>query len=203
MRPPSTVRTRGRRGTKSRSKSKTPPLLLHEHRPPQASDDHTNQPDAELELDLESLGLEDREIPPDKLTKLEKIGSGGFKDVYVGRFKGRRVAIAEFRDQLSSSVCCCHLMSIYVIDDVCQWTSRNSSYLAVSITQISSVLCVGLVSLHSHAKPFGQLGVSLPENPRESPVIIVSELCANGDLFDYVRNVPAPSLYKVVRPYCF
>lgn len=28
--------------------------------------------------------------------------------------------------------------------------------------------------------------------------MIVSELCANGDLFDYVRNVPAPSLYKVV-----
>lgn len=34
----------------------------------------------ELELDLESLGLEDREIPADKLTKLEKIGSGGFKE---------------------------------------------------------------------------------------------------------------------------
>lgn len=34
----------------------------------------------ELELDLESLGLEDREIPAEKLTKLEKIGSGGFKE---------------------------------------------------------------------------------------------------------------------------
>lgn len=34
----------------------------------------------ELELDLESLGLEDREISVDKLTKLEKIGSGGFKE---------------------------------------------------------------------------------------------------------------------------
>jgi hypothetical protein len=55
-------------------------------------------------LDLESLGLEDREIPPDKLTKLEKIGSGGFKDVFIGKFKGRRVAIAEFRDQLNSSM---------------------------------------------------------------------------------------------------
>lgn len=57
----------------------------------------------ELELDLESLGLDDREIPPDKLTKLEKIGSGGFKDVFIGRFRGRRVAIAEFRGQLSAS----------------------------------------------------------------------------------------------------
>lgn len=114
MRPPSTVRTRGRRGTKSRSKSKTPPLL---HRSPQGCDVHTNQPDAELELDLESLGLEDREIPPDKLTKLEKIGSGGFKDVYIGRFKGRRVAIAEFRDQLCSSVYRC-LSVLRVIDNV-------------------------------------------------------------------------------------
>ena len=34
----------------------------------------------ELEIDLESLGLEDREIPAEKLTKLEKIGSGGFKE---------------------------------------------------------------------------------------------------------------------------
>lgn len=29
--------------------------------------------------------------------------------------------------------------------------------------------------------------------------MIVSELCSNGDLFDYVRNVPAPSLKKTVR----
>ena len=57
----------------------------------------------ELELDLESLGLEDREIPPEKLQKLEKIGSGGFKDVFIGKFKGRRIAISEFRGQLSSS----------------------------------------------------------------------------------------------------
>ena len=28
--------------------------------------------------------------------------------------------------------------------------------------------------------------------------MIVSELCANGDLFDYVRNVNPPSLYRVV-----
>jgi hypothetical protein len=59
--------------------------------------------DEDLELDLESLGLEDREIPPDRLVKLEKIGSGGFKDVFVGKFKGRKVAIAEFRGHLTTS----------------------------------------------------------------------------------------------------
>jgi hypothetical protein len=46
---------------------------------------------------------------------------------------------------------------------------------------------------------FLQLGVSVPENTRETPVMIVSELCSNGDLFDYVRNVDPPSLYRVVR----
>jgi hypothetical protein len=29
--------------------------------------------------------------------------------------------------------------------------------------------------------------------------MIVSELCSNGDLFDYIRNVHAPTLHKVVR----
>ena len=47
--------------------------------------------------------MEDREIPLEKLTKLEKIGSGGFKDVYIGKFKGRKIAISEFRGGLSAS----------------------------------------------------------------------------------------------------
>ena len=33
--------------------------------------------------------------------------------------------------------------------------------------------------------------------------MIVSELCSNGDLFDYVRNVSPPHLSKVVcLPHC-
>lgn len=43
-----------------------------------------------------------------------------------------------------------------------------------------------------------QLGVSIPEDTRATPVMIVSELCSNGDLFDYVRNVNPPTLHKVV-----
>jgi mitogen-activated protein kinase kinase kinase 13 len=69
--------------------------------PPMSQNQKDGEP--ELELDLESLGLEDREIPPDKLQKLEKIGSGGFKDVFIGKFKGRKIAISEFRGQLSAS----------------------------------------------------------------------------------------------------
>ncbi|EGN95578.1 hypothetical protein SERLA73DRAFT_186672 [Serpula lacrymans var. lacrymans S7.3] len=136
-----------------------------EPRTPPLSRDIGREAEPELELDLESLGLEDREIPPEKLTKLEKIGSGGFKDVYIGKFKGRRVAIAEFRDQLSP----------------------------MDIKELK------LLGGFDHANIVRFLGVSIPENTRETPVMIVSELCSNGDLFDYVRNVPAPSLHKVIN----
>ncbi|KEP53862.1 tyrosine kinase family catalytic domain protein [Rhizoctonia solani 123E] len=119
----------------------------------------------ELEIDLEELGLEDKEIPADKLVKLEKIGSGGFKDVYIGRLRGRaKVAIAEFRGQLS----------------------------AMDIKELK------LLKDFDHPNVVRFLGVSIPENPRDTPVMMVSELCANGDLFDYIRNVPVPPLRKVI-----
>ncbi len=96
-----------RRKTHSDATSTSTPVLMRSNR------QHTDEPrtpipgkekeSEELELDLESLGLEDREIPPERLTKLEKIGSGGFKDVFIGKFKGRKIAISEFRGQLSAS----------------------------------------------------------------------------------------------------
>lgn len=95
-----------RRGS-SKGKSITPPVLrthvhIDEPRTPPLSSAQRER-DEDLELDLESLGLEDREIPPERIVKLEKIGSGGFKDVFVGKFKGRKVAIAEFRGHLTTS----------------------------------------------------------------------------------------------------
>lgn len=113
VQPPSTVRRR-RKSSSGGAKSKTPPVLLRSHHfhadeprtPPLSTPTRGTgsggKDEAELELDLESLGLDDREIPPEKLTKLEKIGSGGFKDVFIGKLKGRRVAISEFRGQLSA-----------------------------------------------------------------------------------------------------
>lgn len=106
VRPPSTNKKRKRAKITSSTMTTTPVLLRSEH----IHDDEPRTPvpsgkeaEQELELDLESLGLEDREIPPEKLAKLEKIGSGGFKDVFIGKFKGRRVAISEFRGTLSAS----------------------------------------------------------------------------------------------------
>lgn len=72
----------------------TPPT----HSEPESSKRTTEQ---DLNLDLAELGLEDHTIRPEQLQKLERIGSGGFKDVFVGKLRGRRVAISEFREHLS------------------------------------------------------------------------------------------------------
>ncbi|KAG8760808.1 hypothetical protein FRC14_001836 [Serendipita sp. 396] len=124
-----------------------------------------NAEEPELEFDLGSLGLEDREIPFDKLVKKEKIGSGGFKDVYSGTLKGRKVAIAEFRGHLTAM----DIKELQVLRDLVH---------------------PNIVKFH---------GVSVPENTKETPVVMVSELCTNGDLFDYIRNEPAPPLKIVLR----
>jgi hypothetical protein len=113
VRAPSTAR-RGR--TRRSAVASGTPVLLRS----QGDQFHTDEPrtpvpnqkEEDLELDLESLGLEDREIPPEKIVKLEKIGSGGFKDVFIGKFKGRRIAIAEFRGTLSSSKSLCPLCRV-------------------------------------------------------------------------------------------
>ncbi|KAG6879253.1 hypothetical protein C0992_004082 [Termitomyces sp. T32_za158] len=176
VRPSSNSRRRRRNGHKSSTEDSRPVLLRSGHTivdetmtpvPTQQQKDKDRlerEPDQELELDLESLGLEDREIPPEKIQKLEKIGSGGFKDVFIGKFKGRKIAISEFRGQLS----------------------------AMDIKELK------LLGGFDHPNIVRFLGVSIPENTRETPVMIVSELCSNGDLFDYVRNVNPPTLHKVL-----
>ncbi|KAN0064757.1 hypothetical protein ACQY0O_001814 [Thecaphora frezii] len=123
-------------------------------------------------LDLESLGLLDKEIPPNKLEKLEKIGSGGFKDVYVGRYRisktrVSRVAIADIRDQLTE----------------------------MDIKELS------LLRDLKHENIVRFIGVSIPPDGGKTsvPCMIVSELCVNGDLFDYIRNTSAPSDAEVFR----
>ncbi|KAH8798069.1 kinase-like domain-containing protein [Flagelloscypha sp. PMI_526] len=159
--------TRPGRGRHSSSEPWAPLRLQSD--PPEMNelDPNTLPPkesEPELELDLESLGLDDREIPYDQLVKLEKIGSGGFKDVFIGKLRGRKVAIAEFRGQLN----------------------------AMDIKELK------LLSKFNHPNVVRFHGVSIPENTRETPVMIVSELCSNGDLFDYVRNVPPPPFHRVL-----
>lgn len=97
---PQTRSSRGRGSKGSKGKVET-----HVHPPQTPPVSNPRDTDPDVDLDLESLGLHDREIPPDKIVKLSKIGSGGFKDVFVGKLKTRKVAIAEFRGQLNASEC--------------------------------------------------------------------------------------------------
>ncbi|KAK4684469.1 hypothetical protein P7C73_g5703, partial [Tremellales sp. Uapishka_1] len=149
---------------------KTTPVLLRDHvhasdpdTPPLSSEDaKTNEGD--LGLDLSGLGLEDSMIKPNLLQKLEKIGSGGFKDVYVGKLRGRKVAISEFRGHLSE----------------------------MDIRELK------LLAEFSHPNIVKFKGVCIPEDTSQIPCMLVSELCENGDLFDYIRNVPCPPLKRLL-----
>ncbi|KEI40814.1 uncharacterized protein L969DRAFT_46102 [Mixia osmundae IAM 14324] len=114
-------------------------------------------------LDLESLDLLDKEIPHDKLHKLEKIGSGGFKDVYAGRYRNVKVAIGDLRGHLTEN----------------------------------DIKELGLLRDLRHPNVVRFIGISIPPT-RDIPCMIVTELCQNGDLFDYIRNVPAPPLTKMI-----
>lgn len=63
------------------------PVLMREHvhaedpaTPARSEDDATKTCENDLNLDLQELGLEDFNIKPEFLQKLDKIGSGGFKE---------------------------------------------------------------------------------------------------------------------------
>ncbi|WFC97003.1 non-specific serine/threonine protein kinase [Malassezia brasiliensis] len=137
---------------------KAVPDPAHQAEPPApAGEDEVHQ------VDLEQLELHDHEIPPEKLEKLEKIGSGAFKDVYVGRYhlsrtRVTKVAISDLRNQLTDM----DIKELQFLRDL----------------------------RHENIVRF--IGVSVPTPPHPVPIMIVSELCSNGDLFDYIRNTPAP-----------
>jgi len=148
------------------------PVLLRTHlhgagpaTPPRTDEEAAAAQDNELNLDLQELGLEDFTIKPELLVKLEKIGSGGFKDVYVGKYRGRKVAISEFRGHLSE----------------------------MDIRELK------LLAEFRHPNIVRFRGICIPEDSSQVPCMLISELCENGDLYDYIRNVTPPSLKKVLK----
>ncbi|GAA5932850.1 serine/threonine kinase [Sporobolomyces koalae] len=155
----------------SRRTSKDTPLLMRAEHPaspdkprtPKNSKEREQQEDVNA-LDLESLQLQDKEIPPEKLTKLELVGSGGFKDVYKGTYRRRTIAICDIRGHLTD----------------------------MDIKEL------GLLRDLRHENIVQFIGVSIPKQPSAVPVMIVTELCANGDLFDYIRGVEAPPLRGIL-----
>lgn len=120
-------------------------------------------------LDLESLQLLDHEIPPENLEKIERIGTGGFKDVYLGRYhvsrtRSIKVAISDIRNEITDM----DLKELRLLRDL----------------------------RHENIVHF--IGVSIPPPPRLVPCMIITELCINGDLFDYIRNTPPPPDSEIV-----
>ncbi|GAA5877545.1 hypothetical protein JCM16303_003373 [Sporobolomyces ruberrimus] len=155
----------------SRRTSKDTPLLMRAQHPVSPDKPRTVDCSKEREhqedvnaLDLESLQLQDKEIPPEKLTKLELVGSGGFKDVYKGTYRRRTIAICDIRGHLTD----------------------------MDIKEL------GLLRDLRHENIVQFIGVSIPKPPSAVPVMIVTELCANGDLFDYIRGVEAPQFREIL-----
>ncbi|KAA1129911.1 hypothetical protein PGTUg99_009018 [Puccinia graminis f. sp. tritici] len=117
--------------------------------------------DLDVLLDLEDLKLSDKEIPPEKLTREHKVGSGSFKDVYMGRYRNFRVAICDLRGRLTD----------------------------MDIKEL------GLLRDLRHPNIVRFIGVSIGGT---IPCTIVTELCRNGDLYDYIRKIPCPSYVQIL-----
>ena len=140
-----------------------------------------------------------RSHPTRPITKLSKIGSGGVKDVFVGKLGTQRVAIEEFRGQLNTSGYQVRLSTFP--------ESLMAPLLAVDIKLLGDfnhpnivrfVRIPTTVFFYFPLMSCLQLGVSIPVNTKDTPITIISKLCSNGDLFDYLRGSPVPAVRRMV-----
>ncbi|CAG8437339.1 4627_t:CDS:10 [Scutellospora calospora] len=118
---------------------------------------------------MTSLFLDDddlaREIRYSELEIGRKLGSGGFKDCYIGRYKGESVAIGELR--------------------VANFSDTDFKEIKHEINVLKQL---------RHENIIRFIGVST----NTKHLCIVTELCDNGDLFDYMRLSPKPSFTQMI-----
>lgn len=100
-------------------------------------------------------------------------------------------------------------MSIYVLKKANADRALSCSYegkyrnVKVAIADIRGHLTendlkeLGLLRDLRHTNVVRFIGVSIPTE-KNVPVSIITELCSNGDLFDYIRNRPPPAFEKIV-----
>ncbi|KAF0425739.1 kinase-like protein [Gigaspora margarita] len=118
---------------------------------------------------LTSLLLDDddlsRDIPYEELEIGKKLGSGGFKDCYMGRYKGEFVAIGELR--------------------IANFSDSDFKEIRHEISVLKQL---------RHDNIIRFIGVST--NTRH--LCIITELCENGDMFDFMRAYPKPSFAQQI-----
>ncbi|KAK7002113.1 kinase-like domain-containing protein, partial [Favolaschia claudopus] len=104
----------------------------------------------------------DHEIRLVDLEILKKIGSGGYKDVFLGTLHSEPVAIGQFRERV---------------------TARGMQELKIlaALDHPNIVAFFGLAFCEVSAVTF-----------------LVTEYCSNGDLHEYIKTQPAPSLSHAI-----
>ncbi|KAG0012720.1 hypothetical protein BGZ81_001427 [Podila clonocystis] len=105
------------------------------------------------------------EISYDQLTVGRKLGSGGFKDCYAGKYMGEDVAIGELRVQ---------------------------NFTETDIKEMKHEINVLKQLRHENIVRF----IGVCTNVRH--LCIVTELCENGDLYDYMRKNRKPSFGQLI-----
>ena len=96
-----------------------------------------------IELDLQQLGLDNKEINSNLIEKRDKIGSGGFKDVYIGLIRRKYCAIADIRGDLSES----DIKELQVLSKLNH--PNIVKFIGVSIPEDKSVPCMLISELCS------------------------------------------------------
>ncbi|KAF9975283.1 hypothetical protein BGZ73_001133 [Actinomortierella ambigua] len=105
------------------------------------------------------------EISYDQLQIGRKLGSGGFKDCYEGKYMGETVAIGELRVQ---------------------------NFTEMDITEMKHEISVLRQLRHENIIRF----IGVCTNIKH--LCIVTELCENGDLYDFMRKSKKPSFGQLI-----
>jgi len=116
---------------------------------------------------MASLFIDDdtSEIKYDELEIGARLGSGGFKDCYAGKYKGESVAIGELR-----------------IANFSDTDLKETKHEINVLKQLRHENIVQFVGVSTNAKH----------------LCIITELCENGDLFDYMRKVSRPTFTQQI-----
>eukprot|EP00747_Dinoflagellata_sp_TGD_P095907 gnl/TRDRNA2_/TRDRNA2_166656_c0_seq2.p1 gnl/TRDRNA2_/TRDRNA2_166656_c0~~gnl/TRDRNA2_/TRDRNA2_166656_c0_seq2.p1 ORF type:complete len:310 (-),score=47.27 gnl/TRDRNA2_/TRDRNA2_166656_c0_seq2:137-1066(-) len=103
--------------------------------------------------------VQDWEVDPSELELVESIGGGGFATVYLGRWRGKTVAIKRIDVNVAGA----------------QRQKRNLQSFNREVAVMTTVKHINIVRI---------LGVAC----KEQPLQIITEFCLGGDLYELLHN---------------